>query len=419
MRNNLHGTSIGARGRYILKTSVWSYLRGCVKLQIRGEGQEELINRMAERRMTVWDVRVTKEGHIELVLHLSDFFRIRELLKQTSCRMHVMERHGLPFVLSRVEKRKFFVVGAFLFIVGLYLLSSVVWKVDIVGNERIDRQTVLEAARKHGIYPMQWKFRMGESSALSNKLMNELPGTAWIGVKVRGTHVEIEIVEAKEPEKKPLLSPRNLVSKSDAVITKIFAEQGRPMVVPNQRVRRGDMLISGELGEGEARQIVVAKGRVFGLVWHEMAIEVPMSLKYKAYTGETKTKQYVVLGDYAIQLTGYGKNKFTQKESTQSRKGLSWRNVKLPVGWMKEKIMEVEYIERKLDKEEAKAAGLEQAKAHLLSAIGSETVIRDQKILHEKTESGKVYMKVLFEVEQEIGSEQPIVNFDSNSDQGE
>jgi similar to stage IV sporulation protein len=36
-------------------------------------------------------------------------------------------------------------------------------------------------------------------------------------------------------------------------------------------------------------------------------------------------------------------------------------------------------------------------------------MIRSENILHEKTDNGKVYMKVLFEVEQSIVKEEPLV----------
>lgn len=50
-----------------------------------------------------------------------------------------------------------------------------------------------------------------------------------------------------------------------------------------------------------------------------------------------------------------------------------------------------------------------RAQRDLLAKYGTDTVILEQKILHEKSDNGKVYMKVLFEVEQNIAEELPIV----------
>jgi similar to stage IV sporulation protein len=71
--------------------------------------------------------------------------------------------------------------------------------------------------------------------------------------------------------------------------------------------------------------------------------------------------------------------------------------------------MEVQIVEEPIDPANAKKAGLEQAKAKLLGAEGADARIVGEKILHEKTENGKIYIDVHFEVEENIAEEQPIV----------
>ena len=51
--------------------------------------------------------------------------------------------------------------------------------------------------------------------------------------------------------------------------------------------------------------------------------------------------------------------------------------------------------------EEAKAEGLQQARADLIAKVGPRADHRG-KHLREKTDNGKVYMKVFFEVDQSI-----------------
>ncbi len=299
-------------------------------------------------------------------------------------------------------------IGAFFLL--LFVLSSLVWNINVVGNEKIPTEDILKAAKEEGVRPYQWIFRLKEPDKLSRALSLKLPETSWIGVERKGTTITIQVVEAEKPEKEPLASPRHLVSKSDAVITSIYAEQGRPLVQKNTRVKKGQVLISGILGDGEARsQVVVAKGEVKGLVWHEYQLEVPLVQKRKIYTGERKDKSYLVLGNRAIQLWGYGKEPFAKSETLTERDPLTWRSIALPIGWMTEKVMEVTETQETLQPEEAKKLGLEAAIRDILAKYGNDSQIISQKILHEKRENGKVYMKVLFEVEEKIAEELPIV----------
>lgn len=394
-----------------MKIPTLTRVRGCVRIAVRGEHVEYFINALAENGVPVWDIEPKNGNLAEMKVLLRDFHVLRPLLKRTGCRVHVQGRIGLPFTLVKLYKRKFFMVGIMLFFVLLFLLSSMVWNVRVTGNEKIATEDVLEAAKKEGVRPFQWIFRLDSPDKLSRELSIRLPGTSWIGVERKGTTITIQIVEAAEPPKQPLTDPRHLVSRTDAVVTSIYAEQGRPLVEKNSRVKKGQVLISGILGvDGGNTEVVVAKGEVKGLVWHEYSLTVPLVQKHKVYTGERKTKSYFVIGDRAVQLWGYGKDPYKASETLTEHDPLTWRSFKLPVGWMTEKVMEVRESQETLTVEEAKKQGLDGAVRDILAKYGTDSQIISQKILHEKKENGKVYMKVLFEVEEKIAEELPIVH---------
>ncbi|OKP69538.1 sporulation protein YqfD [Paenibacillus sp. P3E] len=392
-----------------MKEPPLSSLRGFVTLHVTGPQVEKFINAVTEAGIVIWDVRPAGNG-ASLNLFLDDFFVLRPLLKKTGCRSRVTARYGLPFRAARLWKRKFFAAGVLLFGIGLLLLSSMVWTIRIEGNNRIASEDILQAARQEGVYPFQWIWRMNDPDKLSKALTSELPGVSWVGVQRTGTSVKIQIVESDQPEKKPLLSPRHLVSRTDAVVSEIYAEQGRPVVSRNTRVKKGQILISGTLGDEENMESVVAKGEVKGLVWHEYNIEVPLKRSGSSYTGERKDRTYLVLGKWAIQLWGYGVSGFTESRTLTEHDPLTWRSFQLPLGLMTEKEMEVRSTTDTLTPEAARQEGITGAKNDILARYGTDSTIKSQKILHEKKDNGKVYMKVLFEVEERITEELPIVN---------
>jgi similar to stage IV sporulation protein len=405
-------TTVGNRnGRgSAVKTAHFRKWAGFVKIDVRGEQAERLLNALIAHRFDVWDIRRLDPNTVRMCVILRDFFRLRPLLRGTNCRVHVVGRYGFPFFLNKLVRRKMFLAGIFCFVVVLFALSSVVWRVDVKGNERIKTSDILQAAREEGVYRFQWKYRLKESDDLARRLQIRLPGTAWVGVHIEGTRVLIEVVETTRPEERELMSPRHLIAAKDAMITQIFAETGKPVVRPNMNVKKGDVLISGLIGDGASQQAVVAKGVVRGIVWEEAEVEIPLTLKRKVYTGETKTRSYLVIGDRGVQLTGYGKIPFAQYEIRSERSALQWRNHLLPFGWLKETVMEARLEEVALDPGEAERIALEQARAEVVVQAGPDAVLKGEKILlHGKTDSGKVYMKVLFEVEQNIAAEQPIV----------
>ncbi|WP_411553266.1 sporulation protein YqfD [Paenibacillus lautus] len=397
-----------------MKIPTMIHLRGYLKLAVRGEHVEAFINSLAEAGTPVWDVTPTGAHSAEFKLLLKDFKGLRPLLKRTGCRTRIQERFGYPFQARRLLKRKAFVIGVVAFFMILLTLSSMVWNVEVEGNETIASEDVLDAAKQEGIYPFQWIFKLQSMDKLSGNMTARLQGTSWVGVERNGTRIRIQIVEAAVPEKPPLQSPRHLISTQDAVITHMYAEKGVPKVGINSRVKKGDILISGVLGDEENSERVVAKGEVRGLVWHEYDIEIPLVKTHKVYTGEGKKRSYIVFGDRAVQLWGYGGIPYSQQETLTFYDPLTWRTRVLPLGWMTEKIMEVTEVQRTITEDEAKKEGIEGARRDILAKYGTDSRFVSQKILHDKKENGKVYMKVLFEVEETIAKELPIVY-----DQGE
>lgn len=392
-----------------MKIPTLVYWRGYVGVTVRNGHLESFINALTQMGIPVWDVKPTTLQSAEMKVLISDFYALRPLLKRTGCRIHVNTRIGFPFQILKLKKRRFFAVGMVAFFAILFLLSSLVWDVKVIGNVKIATDDVLVIAKEEGIYPLQWIFRLHDLDELSLQLNRKLPGTAWVGVDRSGTTITIQVVESSIPDTKPLLSPRHLISRTDAVVTSIYAEQGRPLVAKNTRVKKGQILISGLLGDSENSQSVVAKGDVLGLVWHEYNIEVPIVQKRKVYTGEIKNKSYLVLGNRGIQLWGYGKVPYAEYDVVAEQDPLTWRSTKLPMGWMTEHVMETEERSEVITEEEAKKQGIEGAIRDIIAKYGNDSNVISRKILHEKKENGKVYMKVLFEVEEKIAEELPIV----------
>lgn len=386
------------------------WIKGVVTVQIRGGEPERLVNSALAGGLKLSSIRWTSSGLLMFELSVSDFFQLRPYLKQTGCRVHVVNRKGLPFWLVKAESRKLFIAGIAMFFVIIYLLSSLVWSIEIEGNVRLTEEQILTAAEQEGLHSMQWTFRLKDTDVLSKALVRKLPGVTWVGVEKKGTRIMIQVVESTVPELQKPQNPRHLVASADAVITQIIAEVGRPVVKKNTRVKKGQTLISGTLGGEQYMRSVVAKGTVRGLVWYEYEIAAPLTQSVKVYTGEQKTKWYVVIGKRALQVSGFGGESFGQFETITKEERTAWRNWTLPFGRMKETIMETMQQERELTQEEAKAAGIMRAKGDILLKAGTDAVIRDEIVLHEEADNGKVYMKVLFEVDQSITKEMPLVH---------
>ncbi|MBW5444885.1 sporulation protein YqfD [Cohnella sp. CFH 77786] len=384
-------------------------IRGYVWVKLIGGDARAFLNAAVSERIALWNIAYSREGELTFGVTVPDFFRLRPLLKRSGARTRILQKRGLPFQAARLARRKTFAAGMLAFAALLFVLSTFVWQVKVAGESAIPENVVLQAARQEGVFPFQWSLKMKDTAVLARRMAARLPDAAWVGVEKKGTTVIITVVDSTKPEAKPLVGPSDIIAKADAVVTRIVAESGRPLVERNERVKRGQVLVSGWLGEGELRKAVVSKGTVRGLVWHEMRIVSPLVREQKTLTGASKERSYWVVGNRALQISGYGGEPFAESRTGSAIypwKILSWT---LPFGIMKEKELEVRTVRDELTEDQAKEAGLRQAREELLAKCGPDARITSENILHEHKENGKVMMTVLFEVDQSIGVERPIV----------
>lgn len=380
------------------------WIRGYAAIDVRGAGIEALINAAYGMRMDAWDIRRKSQGVTQMNVSLRDYFRLRPLLKRTGCRVRTTGRHGLPFLLAKLWSRKAFVLGGLLFVIGLYMLSSLVWDVKVEGVAAIDKDRVLQLARDEGIYRMQWKFRLRDADTLSRELQGKLPEASWVTIEVHGTRVIIKIVETTKPDARELRGPRDIVAAHDALVTAIYAEKGKPLAQPNKYVRKGDVLISGVIGT----DTVAATGKVKGIVWYRTSVEVPLQTTYLTYTGESYTRRYLVMGGRAIKIAGYGNAAYERQAVEQERKIVQFRGLMLPIGWLKETVRETDSTTREVAAAEAEQAGLRYAEEQLLKGAGAEAAVVGKSVLKRAAENGHVSLTALFEIEQSIGAERSL-----------
>ncbi|MDG0812145.1 sporulation protein YqfD [Cohnella rhizosphaerae] len=230
-----------------------------------------------------------REGRLSFWVSVPDFFALRPLLRAAGSRPRVLERRGLPFKLGRLSRRKTFAGGLLLFVAALFALSTLVWDVQIHTDETVPEAEIRKAAAAEGIRPLQWSPRLPDATELAHRLARRLPDAAWVGVEKSGTRYVINVIRSNKPEVNKESGPSDLIAKADAVVTRIVAESGKPLVARNARVRKGETLISGQLGEADRVKLVASAGEVRGArlvrIRHRVAACAEHELLYGRFGG--------------------------------------------------------------------------------------------------------------------------------------
>ena len=392
-------------------------LRGTVVVEIRGFRPDAMLDAMRSANIVVRQAKFRRierrggavEDVLEVRLSTRDALRLRPLLKRTGCRMRVRAKYGWPFWLARLSRNASFAVGACMFTAVFFLLSQIVWDVDVeIEGSRLATEQVLKAAETYGLRPYRWKFSLPPVETMAAELYRYIPDASWIGVEWRGTRATIRVVEMKRPEPRPVKGPRHLVASRDAEVTAIFAETGRPVVRPHALVRKGDVLISGWIGTDERKIAVAAEGTVRGLVWDIVEVEVPLARTVRTYTGGTSVRYAVAWGDRRFRLPGVGTAKSGEDKVEERLFTLRWGDWVSPLGVVRQEVRRTRTATIVWTQEQA----MEAARAEIRKAVefryGEEIGPVRENILQVRADNDKVYLKAHVEVEIDIAQEQPI-----------
>ncbi len=268
---------------------LWLYywLRGYLRVNINGTGAEKLLNIAAANRISFRDLHY-KSGKISGCIPVSSFKELRTYGFKSHARLHITERHGLPFLLNKYHLRIGFFAGAALFFCILYFMSMFVWRIDVVGNKNVSEKDILAACNQLGIYEGSFKKRI-TPKVDAQKLLLEVDGLAWASLNIEGCVLTVDVTEIRNEQIKGE-EPCNICASFDGIIKKLDVTSGNALVSVGDVVRKGDILVSGINERAGFTEFVVSSGEVIAETERTFTAERAFKDKVAIKTGKIKKR---------------------------------------------------------------------------------------------------------------------------------
>lgn len=352
-----------------------------------------------------------KKDAVFLYIPLSDVHAFRKVIRGFDCKCRFIKRKGFPFLVQKSKRNSGFTFGVAAFFIIMFLLSNMLWKIDITGANPETEHQIRQQLDQIGVKKGRFQFSMLTPEKIQQALTKRVENITWVGIELNGTALHMKVVEKNEPDKEKYIGPRHIVAKKGATISKMFVEKGEPLVTVNQHVEKGQMLVSGLIGSEEEKQKVGAKGKIYGETWYKSTVTVPLETSFDVFTGKVRTSHKLSLGSFSVPIWGFSfkKEDFSRPKTETEKHSLHFMNFKLPVAYEKEHMRESEQIKRVYSKKEAVLEGIEMGKRDIRKKIGSDGNIISEKVLHETSENGKVKLIILYQVIEDIVQTTPIV----------
>ncbi len=300
------------------------WLRGYVRLCVAGYSPERFLNMCCYHQLFIWGLEPTGNGY-EMYMSISDFRKLKPLVRKTHAKVILQGRYGFPFFLARYRRRKLFFAGLFICAVLLWTYSLFIWDIHFEGNERYPDTTLAEFLESEGVAPAMLRSRV-DCPGIVKAIRKEYNDIVWVSASIDGSRLKIQIKENEDtfPEEGEETSaedekPVDLVAAADGVITKIVTRSGVPQVHVGDTVKKGDILVLGRV------EVVNDSREVVGYQYHRSDADVfadtqmeytdTLSLEYqeKVYDGKKKYQPFIRLADWTVSV-GSLDNKYKHSE---------------------------------------------------------------------------------------------------------
>lgn len=392
----------------------WIYFfSGVVTVRLSGRGLERLINNLTRNGILIWNVK--KHGHesLSFKISLDDAKKIRPIVRNSDCKVQFVGRTGIPFLMKRMWKNSGFIVGALLFSVIIFLLSNMIWGIEIEGADPETEYQIRKELDTIGVKKGRLQFLVDDPEGIQRAISNSMSELTWVGVELQGTTYHLQVVEKTIPDEPEKLGPQNLIAIKKAVIVDMFVEEGQPKVEINEHVKPGQLLVSGEIGkEGETKS-VSAKGEILGETWYKSEVVIPLTTNFQVFNGNEMRKHYVKFGEFSIPIWGFGEHQYKQYEKETEENQLKFLKWKLPITYVQVTFRESEKLTRTYSEQEAIEVAKEMARKDIKNSLPEDATIKGEKVLRQATQNGKVLLSMHFQVIENIAKSYPIIQGES------
>jgi similar to stage IV sporulation protein len=351
---------------------------------------EKILNALWNNEIYTCNIVKVDLATIRFTIYINDYKEVEEIIKKNKGKVRRVNTSGIIVLIMKMKRKISLVIGAFIFFIVIYFLSSYIWAVDIQTQKNLSPFEIRQQLSNIGIKPGLKKSQINVRE-LEKQMENLNPEIMWIRIRIEGSTLKLLVKEKVNPPSIEKTYFNQVVAKMDGEVKRIYTNSGNPAVVPGNIVKKGDNLILPIQGRDGFQIEVKPSGTVIANTFYEKFMEIQISGEKLERTGRKNSDIY---------LNFFGK-KFYLKKAIN---GFTYYDkIEETNGWFNKII----YFEKtgksiNLDRESTIKEAKEKLEASLKKTLSNDANVIDSKVTVEDVKEGTILVKIIFTVEQDI-----------------
>ena len=378
-----------------------------IKVKIEGRNIELFIKRLYKNNINIYDMKKINRNKIIIKIKYCDYDKLIKL--KTIYEINSINTYGVINIKKLINKNRFIIISLLFSFIFIMILSNIIFRIDIIHSSSDIRSLINNELSKYGIKKYNFKKSYNDLKKIKDNILKDNKDKLeWIEIENIGTTVRVKCEERILNDKEEVYKYQNVVAKKDGIIKKIIAKDGFINYEINDYVKKGDILISGEIynPSGKFLGLSQAIGEVYAEVWYKLKIEYPLIYSEKKYTGNTDTNYEIIIFNNRY---GIGNNKFKNSDIQDE---VILKNPLLPIKFVKSTKKEIVVDENINTYETALIEAQEEGRRTMEERLGENEKILYQKTLSFLKKDSTIETEIFFSVMENIAQNKEIFEKD-------
>ena len=367
-----------------------------IKINVKGRKIERFIKKLTISGINIYKMTMINRNEINIIIDKNDYNKLLKI--KTIYDYSIVDGYGFIKIRKILKINRLFILLIILSIIFIYSISNMIFNIEVIYNDKEIRNFIIEELDKRGIKKYSFKKNFSSLKKIKEDILNEYKDKLeWLEIETLGTNYIVRLEERKLNNTEKNYDKQNVVAKKDAIIKKIDASSGQIIKEVNSYVKKGDIIISGNIYlNDELKNVVRADGKVYGEVWYKVNVSYPFVYKEEKETGK-KQNVFVIHflnKSYNLSLNNY-------KTKTSESKTI-YKNLLFPFYITYEKQKEIEVIDEVYTIDEAIKKAEEKGTKEILSKLNDKESIISSKDLKVDIKDSKIELEIFYAVYEDI-----------------
>ena len=347
-------------------------------------------------RLNIKIKRIKKENNY-YILYLDTSNYVKILKYQEIFNIKLIGLKGFIKYKYLLKKYSVFVIFFVLMLIYVIFLSNLIFNIEINTNNKEVVNLLEKELKENGISLYRFVKNFKQKEKIKNIILNKhKEEIGWLEITRHGSKYIINVEERIINDINEDKTPCNIIAKKNAIILSIEATSGSIVKKLNDYVKKGEVIVSGNIIHKEnVVDKVKSKGVIYGETWYHVHVSYPFAYYEKIKTGNNLKRLSLKIFNKSYSIGSNYKNEEIEEINILNHKFI-------PIKLSFDKVSEIILIDDLYTIDEAYEEGLKLARSKLLSTLPLNSKILSQKKLKLIVNNSTIDIDIFFKVYENI-----------------